>query len=74
MRFEDLIISVYKTSLSENDLIDLKPILDNFDKVSRWTTDLEDCDNILRIESQFSIEKEVISTLQTLNIECTELQ
>lgn len=74
MKSEKIIISVYKTTISENDLTRLKLVLDNFDKISKWNTVLEDCDNILRIESQFSIESEIIRTLNRLKIKCTELK
>jgi hypothetical protein len=71
---ENLIISVYKTSISEKDLIGLKPVMDSFHKIDTWSTDLEDCENILRIESQYAIEKDIISMLHAFNIECIELE
>ncbi len=68
-----LIISVFKTDIIEQDLIHVKPILDNFSKIHKWNTDLEDCENILRIESRYKIEKEIIIMLDSLKIECIEL-
>lgn len=53
------IISVFKTSLAERDLIALAIILDNLDELIRWNTDLDDCDKILRIESYQPITEEV---------------
>ena len=73
MNPKNLIISVYKTSNSEKDLISLKPVLDSFNKIVKWSTDLEDWENILRIESQYAIEKEIISMLHVLHIACIEL-
>ncbi len=70
---ENLIISVYKTSISDSDLIRIKPILDNLDKIHTWSIDLEDWENILRIESQYAIEKEIISALDALSVICIEL-
>jgi hypothetical protein len=67
------IISVYKTSIFPEDISRIKIILDNFTKITKWNTDLDDCDNILRIESQFQIGNEVISMLNNLNIVCIEL-
>ena len=48
-------------------------MLDNFTKISKWNIDLEDLENILRIESQFSIEKQIINMLNNINIVCIEL-
>lgn len=73
MNSEKTIISVYKTTIGENDLNKLKAILDSLDRIIKWTTDLDDCDNILRIVSQYSIEGEVIKALSTVNITCIEL-
>jgi hypothetical protein len=70
---DKLITSVYKTNIAVKDLVSLKPILDNYNKISKWNIDLEDWERILRIESQYAIEKEIISMLNTLNISCIEL-
>ena len=73
MRTRDIIISIYKTNITENNLVDIKSILDRCNKVIKWNTDLEDCDNILRIESHDSIEQKIIETLHALSIMCIEL-
>lgn len=73
MRTRDIIISIYKTNITENNLVDIKSILDRCNKVIKWNTDLEDCDNILRIESHDSIEQKIIETLHALSIVCIEL-
>jgi hypothetical protein len=73
MNSEIRIISVYKTSISNEDVSRLKPILDNFTEISNWNIDLEDWENILRIESQFPIENIIIGMLNNLNIVCVEL-
>lgn len=74
MNPKNLIISVYKTSISKRDLKILKPVLDSFDKIETWSTDLEDRENILRVESFYAIEKEIICMLHVLNIACVELE
>ena len=51
----------------------LKPVLDRFNKVIKWNTDLEDLENILRVESNHAIEKEITNMLNTLNIACIAL-
>lgn len=73
MNSERIIISVYKTNISPQDVNRLKEVLDNFTKISKWNIDLEDWENILRIESQFSIEKQIINMLNNINIVCIEL-
>ena len=73
MNSERIIISVYKTNISPQDVNRLKEVLDNFTKISKWNIDLEDWENILRIESQFSIEKQIINRLNNINIFCIEL-
>jgi hypothetical protein len=73
MSTSNLIISVYKTGISESDLIRLQPALEAFDGIVRWTVDLEDWENILRIESNIAIEIEIIKLLHSLNIECDKL-
>jgi hypothetical protein len=73
MNSERIIISVYKTNISPQDVNRLKEVLDNFTKISKWNIDIEDWENILRIESQFSIEKQIINMLNNINIVCIEL-
>jgi hypothetical protein len=73
MNSERTIISVYKTSTSPENVNRLQEVLDNFTKISKWNIDLEDWENILRIESQFPIEKQIINMLNNINIVCIEL-
>lgn len=56
------IVLVFKTSVSiEHEVKKLKPMLDELiDDYGRWNFDLEDCDNILRVETQ-SLTPETIS-------------
>ncbi|WP_299431096.1 hypothetical protein [uncultured Maribacter sp.] len=39
-----------------------------------WNFDLEDCDNILRIESEYYIQETVIKLLENNNFSCKELE
>jgi len=73
MNSERTIISVYKTSTSPEDVNRLQEVLDNFTKISKWNIDLEDWENILRIESQFSIDKQIVNMLNNISIICIEL-
>ena len=73
MNSERTIISVYKTSTSPEDVNRLQEVFDNFTKISKWNIDLEDWENILRIESQFSIDKQIVNMLNNVSIICIEL-
>lgn len=39
-----------------------------------WNFDLEDCDNILRVETQFLKAKNITNTLRNQGFYCEELQ
>ncbi|MDO6517753.1 hypothetical protein [Zobellia uliginosa] len=68
-------IHVFKTSVRTKTQIKiLKPHLDHLLTESHWNFDLEDCDNILRIESDQCSEHKVIELLQRQNFDCVELE
>lgn len=69
-----MIISVFKTSIKERDIINLSPALNKLEGLSRWNTDLEDCDNILRVESYDDIVEEIKSILSKQGFVCEELE
>lgn len=69
-----MIISVFKTSIREKDLLRLPSLLNNLEDLKRWNTDLEDCDNILRIESNKDIAENIVRVLTTQGIYCEELE
>ena len=67
-------INVFKTSVKTRKAIKyLKPQLDKILSNGIWNFDLEDCDNILRIESQLEISSDVIKLLKYEGFECEEL-
>jgi hypothetical protein len=67
-------IFVFKTSVSDNPAIkNLQPLLDNYLPNSKWNFDLEDCDNILRIESQIVVTGTIINLLKDNGYDCDEL-
>lgn len=68
------IVSVFKTDIHEQELNRLIPALNSLSKIIRWNTDLEDCDNILRIESHEIISDEVISILTKIGFKAEELE
>ena len=43
------------------------------DAVCKWSIDLEDCDNVLRIETKTLTETDVIRLLTNAGLQCTPL-
>lgn len=67
-------VFVFKTTVTNiKEILELSDFLNQF-KYSKWNFDLEDCDNILRIESKSNIAEEVIIGLNTKGFMCTELE
>lgn len=67
-------ISVFKTSVSNTTEVEiLKPLLDTHLENTKWNFDLEDCDKILRIDSETEIAQSVIELLQDKGFDCEEL-
>lgn len=67
-------IYVFKTSVKNKAQINrLKLKLNTLLPSSKWNFDLEDCDNILRIDSEEEICESVINLLKKQNFECIEL-
>ena len=69
-----MIISIFKTNIRTRDLAFITSILDHIDIIESWSTDLEDCDNILRIVSSKSISSRVINALNEYNFHCEEIE
>lgn len=67
-------IYVFKTSVeTETGIRLLKPHLDKVFPFAKWNFDLEDCDNVLRIEIKSEIVQSIISLLNENGFECQEL-
>jgi len=67
-------IYVFKTSVKTPKAVNqLKYQLNKSLNISHWNFDLEDCDKILRIESESNIKEEVVNLLQKNNFICEEL-
>lgn len=68
-------IYVFKTSVTTiQDVEKLKPELDVLSKNTYWNFDLEDCDNIFRIDSPFQYPKSLVDLLTFHGFECVELE
>lgn len=67
-------IYVFKTSVKTKKAVrQLTPKLNDILSSSKWNFDLEDCDKILRIDSETKISEQIIKLLQENGFECTEL-
>lgn len=67
-------ITVFKTSVVNSEQVEsIKPYLDQLDTINAWNFDLEDCDNILRIDSLTNVSAYVISILDKLGFKCEEI-
>lgn len=68
-------VFVFKTSVATGlEILKLKPKLDILlQHGERWNFDLEDCDNILRVESNACNADQVKKALQIAGYECEEL-
>lgn len=67
-------IYVFKTSVkTKKDIKKLKHHLNILCKQDKWNFDMEDCDKILRIDSQSEILKTVMDLLQDTGFDCEEL-
>lgn len=69
-----MVISVYKTNVNtKSKLRKAKPVLNRILLGSKWNFDLEDCDKILRVESEKSCSAFLIAELLKIGINCEEL-
>lgn len=68
-------ISVFRTSVNTKRKARLlQPYLDSLAAIRQWNFDLEDRDNILRIDSKSQVSVIVIGILNRLGFECVELE
>ncbi|MBG6130839.1 hypothetical protein IWQ47_002303 [Aquimarina sp. EL_43] len=71
---ENIKVFVFKTSVTnETDISIIKSHLDDLPQILKWNFDLEDDDNILRIESQSNIIQQVVKEFKKLGYQCEEL-
>jgi hypothetical protein len=68
-------IFVFKTSVKNKTHIDkLKPHINKILSNEKWNFDLEDCDKILRIDSEENIVLKITDLLTIHNFNCKELE
>ena len=69
-------VFVFKTSVTTPaEVVKIKPLLDKLiQQGERWNFDLQDCDNILRMETKACDASRIIHVLNIAGYDCTELQ
>ena len=68
-------ILVFTTSIERPEQVSqVKPLLTAVPAITGWNFDLEDCDNILRIEASNISPRYIESLLQTAGYDCQELE
>ena len=72
---KDNVVLVFKTSVTAiEEVKQLRPLLNKLTRRNgNWNFDLEDCDNILRVETQLLNSVNITSTLQNQGFYCEEL-
>ncbi|WP_339606015.1 hypothetical protein [uncultured Roseivirga sp.] len=67
-------IHVFRTSvISEKQVRQVEPFLKTLMSNEEWNFDLEDCDKILRVETEKVTPETVITLLKSQGFECSEL-
>jgi len=68
-------IYVFKTSVrSKTQAKKLKPHIDKILPIAKWNFDLDDCDKILRIDSEENIILPITNLLKDHHFDCEELE
>ncbi len=68
-------IYIFKTTVNtEKKIQALKPYINKLFPHSKWNFDLEDCDNIFRIESNENILNLIIFLFKVFDFHCEELE
>ena len=67
-------VLVFKTNIPTHEQVDkVSVILSTLKNISHWNVDLEDIDNVLRIECDRLSPMTIIKLLRSASIECEEL-
>ena len=67
-------ILVFKTNLENLELVNkAHPLIQNIHGIKRWNVDMQDCDNVLRIEAVEVSPRSIESILQNAGYYCEEL-
>ena len=68
-------VLVFITNIEKQEQVsEVKPLLTAVAAINDWNFDLDDCDNILRIEAEDLCPRFIESLLQTAGFDCRELE
>jgi len=68
-------ILIFSTSIEKPEQVnEVKPLLSSVPAISGWNFDLEDCDNILRIEADDVSPRYIETLLISAGFNCQELE
>ena len=68
-------ILIFMTNIEKPEQVsEVKPLLTAVPAIKGWNFDLEDCDNILRVEARNLSPRYIESLLQTAGFSCRELE
>ena len=68
-------VFIFVTSVEKPEQVsEVKPLLTAVPAINQWNFDLEDCDNILRIEANDVSPRYIESILHTAGFDCRELE
>ena len=68
-------IFIFKTNIqTEFDKMRIKNVLDASQKVLKWNIDMDDADRVLRVVSDSLRPEQIISVLEYVGFECSELE
>jgi len=66
-------VLVFKTNIEKKQELKIREVLSELDEINQVDFDFEDCDNVLRIESNKDLISEIEALLTTKKIYCKEL-
>lgn len=69
-------LHIFRTDIKTKKKVkSIKPVLDNIPNIQEWSIDLEDTDNVLRVEARNNLTaNEVILLIKTYGFYCEELE
>jgi hypothetical protein len=64
-------VYVFKTNINSLPLVEfVKPYFDSNSNILKWSVDIEDIDNVLRVESNGLLERDVINIVEKRELIC----
>lgn len=69
-------VMVFETTMeTEQDVAEVEPMLQYFTQITDWSIDLNDCDRVLRIESENHLfEEDIVHLIERMGYTCKKLE